>query len=96
MFSIEVHWEAKQLHTLEDAQVGFFCYSPKRRKFGWVFFPGIFGFDRDNSKIQGQTSTSDFKNDKRDSCLRCCHWTLYMASILSTSNILDFIFYNHV
>lgn len=37
-FSIEVHWEAKQLQTLEDAQVGFFCSSPKRRKFHWVFF----------------------------------------------------------
>lgn len=73
-FSIEVHWEAKQLHTLEDTQVRFFCSSPKRRKFLCFFFPGIFVFDRDNSKTQGQTSTSDFKNKKMT--LHCCYWML--------------------
>lgn len=35
----EVHWEAKQLHISEDAQVVFFCSSPNRRKFVQVFFP---------------------------------------------------------
>lgn len=49
--SAEVHWEAKQLHTSEDARVGFFCSSPNRRKCVWVFFsPDIFCSDRDNSK----------------------------------------------
>lgn len=44
-FSTEVHWEAKQLHTLEDAQADFRPPPPhpKRRKFSWVFFlPLIF------------------------------------------------------